>query len=202
MLESVCHGLPEMNPPKWPSPLEIRSTWIGALGFTIASMVVFGSWAFAGRWMNEQLGEIGAYSAWACMFVLIAGGTLSRLVAGRMPPAKFYGLFAVAFILYATGWTAAWFALRNRASEWIGSVVGTTLMAVVFLSAFSAWRKAIHVMVTLFLFHSLGYFVGGFLYATIGGRPGMLLWGLAYGLGFGAGIGRVLFLCLARHEKP
>jgi hypothetical protein len=107
----------------------------------------------------------------------------------------------MAFLLYALGWTAAWFALRNRPGEWLGSLLGTVLMAVVFLSAFSAWPRAIHVMTTLFLAHSLGYFVGGFLYATIGGRPGMLLWGLAYGLGFGAGIGRALFLCQARRES-
>jgi hypothetical protein len=68
-------------------------------------------------------------------------------------------------------------------------------MSAVLLGAFSAWRKTIGVVVTLFAAHSLGYFIGAFLYATVKGRPGMLLWGLAYGLGFGAGIGRALFLC-------
>src|SRR6188474_1598430 len=96
----------KMKPLKRPGPLEIRSIAIGALGFCIASMAVFGSWAFAGRWMHEQLGELGAYGAWALMFVLIAGSTLSQLMIGTRALTKFYGLFAAAFLLYAIGWTA------------------------------------------------------------------------------------------------
>lgn len=168
---------------------------LGALGFSVASLAVFGSWAFVGRWMYAQLSELGAYLVWALMFVLIAGATLKRLASGNRSFGKFYGIFAAAFLLYAVGWTAVWFPLRNRAGEWLASLTGTILMALVFLRAFAAWPKSFDVMTTLFLTHSLGYFVGGFLYASIGGKPGMLLWGLAYGLGFGAGIGRALFLC-------
>ncbi len=189
-----------MNAIKWPSALEIRAIGIGACGFSIASMAVFASWAFVGRRMHEQLGELGAYSAWALTFVLIAGATLSRLVRGSVTLPRFYGVFAAAFLSYALGWTAAWFGLRNHLGEWLGSLVGTVLMAAVFLTAFSAWPKAFPIIATLFVAHTFGYFVGGFLYATLGGRPGMLLWGLAYGLGFGAGIGRALFLCQTERE--
>ena len=110
-------------------------------------------------------------------------------------------MFATAFLLYALGWTAVWFGFRNRAGEWLASLVGTVLMAVVFLGVFSAWTKTLTVIATLFVTHSLGYFVGGFLFTTIGGRPGMILWGLAYGLGFGAGIGRALFLCQVTRQS-
>jgi hypothetical protein len=191
----------DMNSSKRPTALEIQAIAMGAVGFSIASMAVFGSWAFAGRWMQERLGELGAYAVWALMFVLIAGATLSRLIIGPRSLTKFYGLFAAAFLLYAMGWTATWFALRNRTGEWLASLAGTGLMAVVLLGAFAAWPKTVHVIATLFGAHSLGYFLGAFLYATIGGRPGMLLWGLAYGLGFGAGIGRALFLCQVTHER-
>jgi len=185
---------------KVPSPA--ASLCMGAMGFTVASLVVFGSWAFAGRWMYEQLGELGAYAVWAVMFVLIAGGTLNRLVVGERNPLKFYLVFAAAFLLYAVAWTVAWFTLLRslRVAELLGSLIGTLLMSGVFVAAFSAWRRAIAVMITLFVAHSLGYFAGGFLYDTVGGRAGMLLWGLAYGLGFGAGIGRALFLCQTQSQ--
>lgn len=167
----------------------------GAFGFTAASLVVFGSWAFAGRWMYSSLGELGAYAVWALMFVVLAGVALSRLIPGRVSSARSCAVFAVAFLLYAAGWTVAWFLWRDKFGEWMGSLAGTLLMTGALLAGFSSWRVAVSVAVTLFVAHSLGYFAGAVLYETIGGRPGMLLWGLAYGLGFGAGIGRALFLC-------
>jgi hypothetical protein len=186
---------------KRPGVMEIQAIAMGALGFSVASMAVFGSWAFAGRWMYARLGELGAYAVWALMFVVIAGATLRKLVSGHKTFGNFHVVFAMAFLLYAAGWTVAWFSLRNRGGEWLASLLGTVLMALVFLSAFSAWPKTLRVIATLFLSHSFGYFLGGFLHATLGGRPGMLLWGLSYGLGFGAGIGRALFLCQLGRES-
>jgi hypothetical protein len=180
---------------KRPSAAEIRAIGIGAAGFTVASMAVFGSWAFGGRWLYRHLSELGAYAVWALMFILIAGATLHRLSAGHLSLARFYGIFAGAFLLYAIGWTAIWFLLRDRPGEWLASLVGSVLMGLVFAGAFSAWARIASIIGTLFLAHSLGYFSGGLLYETVGKQTGMLLWGLAYGLGFGAGIGRALFLC-------
>jgi hypothetical protein len=50
----------------------------------------------------------------------------------------------------------------------------------------------------LFVANSVGYFAGSALNNSIGGRPGMLLWGAAYGLCLGAGLGAVLHLAQSR----
>jgi hypothetical protein len=50
----------------------------------------------------------------------------------------------------------------------------------------------------VFTFHSLGYYLGESLYASVGGTRGRRLLGAAHGLGFGAGLGYVLFHCQSR----
>ena len=172
----------------------------GALGFCIPSLAVFGSWALAGRWMYRTLTEAGAYAVWAFMFIGLAGVVLHRLLVKCRKLGWFQGVFAVAFLLYAIGWSAAWFALRNHAGEWLGPLVGTTLMTFAFASAFKARPRMLRMLMGLFLAHSTGYFLGGMFYANIAGSAGKMLWGLCYGLGFGAGIGWALHHCQSAYS--
>lgn len=167
----------------------------GAAGFCVPSLLVFGSWALGGKWMYRNLTEAGAYAVWAFMFIGLAGVVLHRLLVTFRPLGWFQGVFTVAFLLYAIGWSAAWFALRNHAGEWLGSMVGTILMTLVFARAFNVKRQTLRMLTGLFLAHSTGYFIGGILYANIPGGAGKMLWGLCYGLGFGAGIGWALSFC-------
>ena len=48
--------------------------------------------------------------------------------------------------------------------------------------------------IVLFIANSAGYFLGSAINDYLGGRPGMLLWGIIYGLFLGAGIGALLHL--------
>ena len=96
-----------------------RSLLIGGLGFGLASLCVFATVAFGERWMYTNLGLTGAYLVWTALFILLGGGVLGSLVAGRWRLPKFYLLFGLAFFAYAVGWTAAYFLLRGAAGEWI-----------------------------------------------------------------------------------
>lgn len=185
-----------MNP-RSPSPAVpslAKSIAIGAIGFGVASLCVFATVAFAERWMYQTLGLFGAYLAWILLFILLSGAVFGSLVVGRWRLPKFYFLFGLAFFAYAVGWVIAYFILRNAAGEWTGSLAGSVLMAVVFAAGFSRLSSTGKLAAVLFVSNSLGYFLGSALNNSVGGRPGMLLWGVAYGLFFGAGIGATLHL--------
>jgi hypothetical protein len=107
---------------------------------------------------------------------------------------KFYLLYGIAFFAYAVGWVGAYFTLKGKAGEWVGSVAGSVLMAFVFASGFGAIRSIMKLSAILFVANSLGYFAGSALNDYVGGKGGMLLWGILYGLCLGAGIGAVLHL--------
>ena len=183
-----------------PPPLK-RSLLIGMVGFGVVSLCVFATVAFAEGWMYRQLGLWGAYLVWTALFIVLGGGILGKLVAGRWRLPKFYLLFGLAFFAYAVGWIAAYFALRGAAGEWIGSLAGSLLMAAVFAIGFGVGRFTLTLAAILFVANSTGYFLGSALNNSIGGRLGMLLWGTAYGLGLGAGLGIVLYLAQARGTK-
>ena len=170
-----------------------QSLWFGAIGFCLASLLVFATVAFGERWMYRHLGLTGAYACWTLLFITAGGGVLSRLVIGPGRLARFYVLFSVAFLAYAAGWVGAYFSMMNRAGEWLGSIVGAVLMGAVLAWAFGAMREALKIIAVLFVGNSVGYFLGDFLNNTLRGKPGMLAWGVAYGLGLGAGLGAALY---------
>lgn len=172
-----------------------RSLLIGALGFGAVSLAVFATVAFGERWMYQNLGLFGAYLAWTALFILLGGAVLGSLVVGRWRLPKFYLLYGAAFFAYAVGWVAAYFTLRGSTGEWIGSLAGSILMAVVFALGFEfSSRSILKSSAILFLANSVGYFLGSALNDSVTGQVGMLLWGLAYGLCLGAGIAAVLHL--------
>jgi len=151
--------------------------------------------------MYTNLGLTGAYIAWTALFILLGGGTLGTLVVERWRLPKFYLLFGAAFFAYAIGWTAAYFTLRGTAGEWLGSLAGSVLMAMVFALGFGALRSALTLAAVLFVANSIAYFLGSVLYGAIRAPVGMLAWGLVYGLFLGAGIGAVLHICQASYSS-
>jgi hypothetical protein len=175
-----------------------RAVAIGGAGFSLASLCVFATVAFGERWLYTQVGVLGAYLVWTALFILLGGAVLGTLVVGsvtkwgRLP--KFYLLYGIAFFAYAVGWVGAYFTLKGTAGEWVGSVAGSVLMALVFAAGFGALRSVMKLSVILFIANSLGYFAGSALNDFVGGKGGMLLWGILYGLCLGAGIGAVLRL--------
>lgn len=169
----------------------------GGVGFSVVSLCVFAIVAFAERWMYAHLTVLGAYLAWTIMFILLGGAVFGSLVVGSWRLPRFYLLFTVAFFFYAAGWVAAFFTVRGAAGEWLGSLVGSILMGLVFATGFKVFRSTLKFSVLLFLANSFGYFLGSAANNFIGGRTGMLLWGMLYGLFLGAGIGSVLHLSQA-----
>lgn len=182
-------------------PTLARSIATGAIGFGVVSLLVFATVAFAERWMYQRLSVMGAYFTWTALFILLGGGVLGSLVVGRWRLPKFYLLYGLAFLLYAVGWVAAYFTLRGTAGEWVGSLAGSILMALVFAVGFNRIRSTPKFALILFVANSIGYFLGSAHNNAVGGAVGMLLWGVTYGLFLGAGIGAVLHYSQVERSK-
>lgn len=173
----------------------------GGLGFGVASLCVFATVAYAERWMYTNLGLVGAYITWTALFILLGGGVLGSVVVGRWELPKFYLLFGLAFLAYAVGWFIAYFAFRNAIGEWLGSLVGSLLMASTLAAGFGVVHLALKLTAVLFLANSVGYFLGSALNDSFGGSTGMLLWGTAYGLCLGVGLGAVLYMAQSQRRQ-
>jgi hypothetical protein len=178
-----------------------QSVFTGAVGFGAASLCVFATVAFGERWMYANLGLPGAYLAWTALFIVLGGAAFGPLVVDRLSLPKFYLLFAGAFFAYAVGWVGAYFILRGVAGEGMGSLVGSILLALVFAAGFGVTRSILKLSALLFVANSVGYFLGSALNDYFGDKPGMLLWGAAYGLFLGAGIGAVLHFALKERSN-
>lgn len=175
-------------------PSLLRSLITGAIGFCVVSLCVFGTVAFAERWMYQNLGLLGSYLAWTALFILLSGAVFGSLVVVRWRLPKFFLLFGLAFFAYAAAWMMAYFTLRNTAGELVGSLAGSILMALVFAAGFGALRSTLKLSAILFVANALGYFLGVALFNSLSEPAGMLLFGVVYGLFFGAGIGTALHL--------
>jgi hypothetical protein len=171
-----------------------RSLLIGSFGFCFTSLCVFATVAFAERWMYRNLGLSGAYVVWTVLFILLGGGLLSPLVIGPDRWRRFQLLFGITFLLYAVGWVVSYFMLRGVAGEWVGSLIGSLLMAFVIAMAFGVIKTFFAQAAALFIANSAGYFLGGVIFNSNPGKIGMLLWGVIYGLCLGAGLGLSIFI--------
>jgi hypothetical protein len=172
----------------------------GAIGFAVVSFCVFATVAFAERWMYRTLTVLGSYLVWTVLFILFGGAVFGSLTVVRWRLPRFYLLFALAFFVYAAGWTVAYFSMRGTAGEVVGSVVGSVLMALVFAVGFGALRSTLKLSVILFVANFLGYFLGAAILQSLRNPTGMLLFGVVYGLFFGAGIGAVLQMVQQAHQ--
>jgi hypothetical protein len=170
----------------------------GALGFGLASLVVFGTVAFGEGWMYRTLGLYGSYAAWTLLLVLAPALTLRSLVTDPARRRTFPVLFAAAFFLYAIGWMAAYFLLRKswgeQPAEVAASLVGSALLAGTLAAGLGALQRFGPLFGLIFAANTTGYFLGGALYFTLGRPVGMLLWGVAYGVLLGAALGAVIVL--------
>src|SRR4030095_15825099 len=122
-------------------PTLARSVVIGGAGFSLVSLCVFATVAFAEGWMYVHLTIIGAYLVWTALFIVLGGAVLGSLVAGQWRLPKFYLLYGPAFFAYAVGWVVAYFVLRGTAGECVGSLAGSVMMALVFVIAFKAFKS-------------------------------------------------------------
>jgi hypothetical protein len=171
-----------------------QSLCYGSVGFGLASIAVFAIVGCGRPWMYRYLGALAPYLVATALFIILAGGILSRLVIGPGRLLHFYLLFSVAFFSYAASWVIAYLTLRNPLGELLGSIAGSCLMALVLAAAFKASNSLPKLFPVLILASSSGYFLGRLFHTVISGPVGMILFGASYGLGFGAGLGYALFL--------
>jgi hypothetical protein len=191
------------------SPLSLsRSILLGTVGFFIASIIVFATVAFGERWMYRNLGVYGSYACWTVLFIVTGAAALSLLRFPGMSAAAFYVTFGVAFLLYAVGWSAAYFLLGSGAvlfgglSEWTASLAGSILMGITLAIGLGAVSLAPKLTAILFVANSAGYFLGGAVfYRTHSKGTGMRAWGAIFGLFLGAGLGATLFLAQDSRTK-
>lgn len=185
-----------------------RHIWSATGRFTIASLVVFSLWAFGGGWLHQNLGEAGFYLVCAIAFIGLSGFLLQPLVSQRVSLGRFYGAFTVAFMTYSVLWSAAWFLLRGKTGEWVGSIIGPIALAMLLLRQTKTHHASIPLLLAVVALHSLGYFAGDSLYAWVKSPSGIetlasfskperttigqMSWGLAYGLGLGSALGLIL----------
>ena len=183
-------------------PLGLWDAWrISTFGFGLATLVVFGSWAFLGQWFYGTLGELGAYLAWMLLYLGIGGETLKGLLP-EWSRWRFHQVFSLAFMAYALAWMVAWFALRNFGGEMLGALCGSVAMGWVLCLRLRHMREWLRVSVILFVSNGSGYFLGSWLHQQWDMPWGALGWGAAYGLMFGGGIGPAIWFARPGSSAP
>ena len=140
-----------------------KSLLIGGIGFSLVSLAVFATVAFAERWMYTHLGVAGAYIVWTILFMLLGGRVFSLLSVEPNRVLRFHALFGAAFFSCAVGWVGAYFIVRGAFGEWLGSFLGSALMALVIAAGFGVLRSAPGLSALLFVTNSAGYFLGSVL---------------------------------------
>lgn len=172
----------------------------GALGFLLASLVVFTTVVLGTRWLYANLKEAGAYSIWAIEFIFFAGFILARMFKLEIWP--FAGIFGASFAAYVVGWCGVYFTIPNRTGELIASIAGPLAMAVTAAAITRRRGRFLQAFRALALSHTIGYFIGSLLFESVEKGAGMMLWGVAYGIGFGAGIGYTILLLMDPPAQP
>lgn len=158
-----------------------------ALGFAFVAIASFSVWAFGGKWLSSTT---QLYSACAIVFLLFGGISLLPYSSseGRKPLWKLVWAFPLSFLIFSILWCVGWFLFKSHFGEIMGSAFGIFAMVwlMKFIIGFNA--RLLEVAAVVFLFYTIGYYLGEKCYAEIGGLWGKLSWGAGFGLGMGAGL--------------
>lgn len=195
--------------------MNVRTT-VSVVFFSLVALLSFSVWAFGGALFSS---EPMMYAGCALVFLGLGGPALLPASGFRGRPAIVFCIaFALSYCVYAVIWSVAWFSLPNTFGEIVGSLLGLTAFAL----AIRKWTKLAVPLLTgvsvLFLFHTVGYYAGGFAYEALQGRGptglslswepknirllARLSWGLFYGIGLGLGICRFLYLSRQSSDSP
>lgn len=181
----------------------LKSVLLPTLLFTLVALASFATWALGSHFFSS---EPAMYTM--CSVIFLGLGGLALVPATGLPNAKdrlTFGIrFAIGFIAYSILWSVSWFTFRDTFGEVIGAFSG--LLALVAILGRSRYAPASLFTATaiVFLWHTLGYYTGGFFYKALQGRGpfgietfldpenavilARFSWGLFYGLGLGFGL--------------
>ncbi len=171
---------------------------VPSLLFSLVAMGAFCTWAFGANIFES---EITLYTACAVVFLGL-GGLALHPYSGIQSRGEMAFTFAMGFVFYAVIWSLAWFSFRNTFGEILGSLAGLTAMMLVMKKQLQFSAPLIVLIAIAFLWHTLGYYAGGYAYKMIpasglfthGSTVAKLAWGACYGLGMGLGISQAIQL--------
>ncbi len=157
-----------------------------------------------------------------CAAVLLGLGGFALVpfsgITGSKRIANWILAFGCGIASYAFLWSVAWFTFRNTFGEIVGSTIGIFALVTILKKWMRFRFPFTGVFATMFFWHTLGYYTGGFAYDCLQGRGpfgidldatrtqiatlARLSWGLFYGLGFGAGLSYLLQTSRQSSERP
>jgi len=187
--------------------------WVPAFLFSLVATGAFCVWAFGGSVIRS---EGSLYSV--CTLVFLGLGGISLYPCSGLPsPVRLALVFAVGFAVYAVIWSAFWLIFRSSFGETFGSFFGLTGMLLIMRKFLKLSRSPslITLVALVFLWHTLGYNLGGFLHNSLMGHGhfdwsglfdrgttvttvARLGWGFCYGLGMGLGLSQMIHLSRSR----
>lgn len=189
---------------------------ISVVLFSLVAVLSFCVWAFGSSLFPS---ELTMYAGCAIVFLGLGGISFAPGRGwSRKEATRFALAFAAGFLAYAAAWTTAWFLIGRTFGEITGSFLGLAAFACI-LGRATRWNVSLVVATSvLFLFHTLGYYAGGFAYEALQNRGpagvdlplspagvtlvARLSWGVGYGVGLGLGIDRVLYLSRQSSQSP
>ena len=138
---------------------------LSILLFTMVSLLSFAVWAFGASLFSS---EPVMYAACALVFLGLGGPALladSGEISGRK--VRFCLSFSLAFLIYAFLWSVSWLSLPTTLGEIVGSSLGLAGFALVYRGVMQHRVSIATATATLFLWHTIGYYAGGFLLSLI-----------------------------------
>ena len=155
--------------------------------FSLVALISFSMWAFSGHVGVNSTTSL--YLVCAGIFFILGGLSLIPYSGNKGKPVwKLLWVFPLSFLLFALFWCIGWFTFRSHFGEIMGSAVGIVAMTAVIKRALSFDRSVIEAAAVVFLFFTMGYYLGEFAYKEWGGTVGKLGWGAGFGIGLGAGL--------------
>lgn len=181
----------------------LKSVLFPTLLFTLVALASFATWALGSRFFSS---EPTMYTM--CSVIFLGLGGLALVPAAGLPDTKtrlaFCARFAIGFVAYSLLWSASWLSFRDTFGEVIGSCSGLLALVAILGRGRYAPASLLTATAIVFLWHTLGYYTGGFAYQVIQGRGpfgiqpfldpentvifARFSWGLFYGLGLGFGL--------------
>ena len=83
---------------------------------------------------------------------------------------RFCIAFSVGYLIYAVIWSVAWFTIPKTIGEIVGSLIGLIAFGLILRKWMKLDLPMLSGVAILFLFHTVGYYLGGFAYDSLQNR--------------------------------